>query len=105
LPVVYAGDVNSHEGHPLDGPAVAMGATGTADAQLVAPHRTNVQYNSANQYRRTPPKSGLALDRIYASPGVAVGAWRQVLELSGGRLVGVIPSDHNAVVADLVVPR
>lgn len=105
LPVVYAGDVNSHERHALDGPHVAAQATGTADTSLVAPSRTNAQYNTANQYHRTPPASGLALDRIYAAPGVAVVAWRQVLQLSGGRFAGVIPSDHNPVVADLVVPR
>jgi endonuclease/exonuclease/phosphatase family metal-dependent hydrolase len=82
-----------------------MRAAATADAQLVAPRRTNLQYNSANQYRRLPPRSGLALDRIYASPGIAVTAWRQVLRLSNGRLLGVIPSDHNPVVADLVLHR
>lgn len=105
LPVVYAGDVNSHERHAVDGPRRATQATGTADAMLSAPRRSGAQYNTANRYLRTPPASGLAVDRIYAAPGVAVVAWRQVLALSGGRFAGVIPSDHNPVVSDLVVPR
>lgn len=105
LPVIYAGDVNSHEQHALDGPRLATQATGTADALLTAPSRSGEQYNTANRYLRTPPASGLAIDRVYAAPGVAVAAWRQVLDLSGGRFVGVIPSDHNPVVSDLVVPR
>jgi endonuclease/exonuclease/phosphatase family metal-dependent hydrolase len=104
LPVVYTGDVNSDERHQLDGPAVAMDAAQTADTQFVAPSRTNAQYNSANQYHRIPPASGLVLDHLYASPGVGVTGWRQVLKLSGNRFSGVIPSDHNPVVADLVLP-
>jgi endonuclease/exonuclease/phosphatase family metal-dependent hydrolase len=105
LPVVYAGDFNSHAAHPLDGPAVAMQAAGGADAQHVAQLRHFQQYNSANQYHRIPPAAGLALDHLYTSPGVGVTAWRQVLRLSAGRFVGVIPSDHNPVVADLLLPR
>lgn len=105
LPVVYAGDVNSHERHAVDGPRIATQASGTADALLSAPHRSGERYNTANRYLRVPPASGLAIDRVYAAPGVAVLGWRQVLELSGGRFAGVIPSDHNPVVSDLVVPR
>jgi endonuclease/exonuclease/phosphatase family metal-dependent hydrolase len=105
LPIVYAGDFNSHPGHALDGPAVAMQAAGVADAEHVAQVRRFQQYNSANQYHRTPPAAGLALDHLYVSAGVAVPRWRQVLRLSAGRFVGVIPSDHNPVVADLLLPR
>lgn len=105
LPIVYGGDFNSHVRHPLDGPAVATDSAGAADAQHVAVHRTLQQYNTANQYLRTPPASGLALDHLYVQPGVGVTAYRQVLKLSGGRFVGVIPSDHNPVVADLLIPR
>jgi endonuclease/exonuclease/phosphatase family metal-dependent hydrolase len=104
LPVVYTGDVNSDERHALDGPALAMDAAQIADTQFVAPSRTNAKYNSANQYHRIPPASGLVIDHLYASPGVAVTGWRQVLKLSGNRFSGVIPSDHNPVVADLVLP-
>jgi endonuclease/exonuclease/phosphatase family metal-dependent hydrolase len=102
--IVYAGDFNSHERHSSDGPAVAMRASHTADALHVAQSRTNQKFNSANQYRRTAMASGLMVDHIYASPTVAVAAWRQILKLSRGRFVGVIPSDHNPVVADLLIP-
>ena len=36
VPVIYLGDFNSHEGHVLDGPGVAMRAAGVADADEVA---------------------------------------------------------------------
>lgn len=104
LPIVYAGDFNSHERHPLDGPATAARTAHLADGLLVAQSLRNQRYNSANRYLRTPPASGLSLDHIYVAPGVGVSAWRQVLSLQDGRFLGVIPSDHNPVVADLVIP-
>ena len=105
LPVVYAGDFNSHEKHALDGPAVAMRAVGAADAHLVAQEKTNAKYNSSNLYQRTPPAYGLTMDHLYTSPGVGTRGFGQVLQLSGGKFKGVIPSDHNPVYADLLVPR
>jgi endonuclease/exonuclease/phosphatase family metal-dependent hydrolase len=104
IPVVYAGDFNSHEGHAVDGPAIAARAAGLADSLLVAPSLADAQYNSANQYLRTPPAAGLSIDHIYASPGVAVTAWRQVLRLRNGTFDGVLASDHNPVIADVAVP-
>lgn len=101
VPIIYAGDYNSHELHPLDGPAVAMNSARVADTFWVSPIFANKQYNSANQYYRTPPAFSDNVDHIYASPGVAVRAWSQVLQLKSGKFVGAIPSDHNAVLADL----
>ena len=66
-----------------------------ADTFWVAPKLTNQQYNSANQYYRTPLAHSDNIDHIYTGPGVGVRAWSQVLELSGGKFVGAIPSDHN----------
>lgn len=54
LPIVYAGDFNSHDLHELDGPAVAMNKAKAADSFWVSPKLANQQYNSANQYYRTP---------------------------------------------------
>jgi hypothetical protein len=65
---------------------------------------TNQRYNSANLYLRTPPAAGQSIDHIYAPAGVAVRSWQVVLTLVNGRFVGVIPSDHNPVVSDLIFP-
>ena len=51
----------------------------------------------------SPLASGLSIDHVFASPGIAVTAWREILQLRGGKFLGVIPSDHNPVVADLLV--
>ena len=45
------------------------------------------------------------MDHLYVSPGVGVSTWGQVLDLDGGKFRGTIPSDHNPVYADLVLPR
>jgi endonuclease/exonuclease/phosphatase family metal-dependent hydrolase len=104
---VYAGDFNSHSGakHPLDGPAVAMRAAHVADAFTSAQTRVNKRYNSANGYLRTPPAAGVSIDHIYASPGVAIRTWHLFMRISHGHLVGTIPSDHDPLVSDLVIPR
>ena len=104
LPIVYAGDFNSHEMHALDGPAVAMGRAKVADGFEVSQTFANRQYNSANQYYRTPPAFADNVDHIYAGPGIGMRAWSQVLQLVDGNFSGVIPSDHNPVVADLTIP-
>src|SRR5918998_822351 len=92
LPIVYAGDFNSHEQHTLDGPAVAMSRARIADGFEVSQIFANRQYNSANQYYRTPPAYADNVDHIFAEPGVGIRAWSQVLQLSAGQFRGVIPS-------------
>lgn len=104
LPIVYAGDFNSHERHAVDGPAIAMNRARVADGLLVAQTLGRAEFNSSNQYYRTPPAFGHSVDHIYASPGVALRAWGQVLPLTAGSFVGVIPSDHNPVLADVTFP-
>ena len=41
---------------------------------------------------------------MYAPAGVAVRGWALALNLTAGKFVGAIPSDHNPVVADVVLP-
>lgn len=103
-PIVYAGDFNSNSLHPLDGPAVAMKSANHADASDVAQVLVNSKYDSANDDERTPPAFGHSIDHIYAPPGVAAYSWRLVMDLTNGKFVGVIPSDHNPLVGDVVVP-
>jgi endonuclease/exonuclease/phosphatase family metal-dependent hydrolase len=104
VPVVYLGDFNSHERNVVDGPGNTFRAAGHVDADEVAQTKVNAQYNSANQYKRTPPTGGLHIDHVYVPQGVAVRHWEMELDLTAGQFVGVIPSDHNPVVADVVLP-
>jgi hypothetical protein len=105
IPIIYAGDYNSHELHHPDGPAVAMRAAHNLDTLLVAPSVTNRKYDSANGYMRRPPAYGHSIDHVYVGTGVGVLAWHEWLDLYGGAFRGVIPSDHNLVTADVTVPR
>jgi endonuclease/exonuclease/phosphatase family metal-dependent hydrolase len=103
VPVIYAGDFNSDSDrrHAFNGPAIAMRDANITDTFNAAHGRVLGRYNSANQYERRPPKAGDHIDYVFASPGVVVRSWRLVMRLSDGRLLGVIPSDHNPVVTNL----
>ncbi|HVU91427.1 MAG TPA: endonuclease/exonuclease/phosphatase family protein [Jatrophihabitans sp.] len=106
LPIVYAGDFNSdvNRNHAFDGPGRAMRAARVADAEKVAQSSLNGGYNSANLNLRRPPALDQSIDYVYAPPGVAVTRREVVLQLAGGRFPGVIPSDHNPVLASTYVP-
>ncbi|MDO9379619.1 MAG: endonuclease/exonuclease/phosphatase family protein [Nocardioidaceae bacterium] len=105
--VVYLGDFNSAVGkrHPLDGPGVAFRRARVADGvQAAQSVSARARYNSANQLRRTPPATGIHIDHVFAPLGVGVRSWDMPLALRSGRFTGVIASDHNAVVSDVVLP-
>jgi endonuclease/exonuclease/phosphatase family metal-dependent hydrolase len=104
VPVVYVGDFNSHERRIVDGPGNVFRAAGHVDADEVAQTLVNRQFNSTNGYRRTPGVGSLDLDHVFTPPGVAVRRWEMRLDLVAGQFVGAIPSDHNPVVADVVLP-
>jgi endonuclease/exonuclease/phosphatase family metal-dependent hydrolase len=106
VPVVYAGDFNSDlaDSHSFNGPSDYMLPNGMVDSFDAAQSRTNAQYDSANNYRTTPPAHHLRIDYLYVSPGVGVDSWDMHLDLNHGKQAGVIPSDHNAVTANLLIP-
>lgn len=105
LPIFFAGDYNSDQfRHHPDGPSIVMSRDGLPKASAVAQHRVNASFNTANGYERRPTRSSAHIDDVFVSPGVGVRSWRELLHISHGRLVGVIPSDHNPVVADLEIP-
>jgi len=104
VPVIYAGDFNSRPGMPLDGPGVAMRAANVIDARTVAQSRTNEKYDSLNNYMRVAQAYGLDIDYLFAPAGVSVTSWGVLLNLVHGSFVGVIPSDHNPVWAQVSYP-
>lgn len=71
---------------------------------------TNEQYFTLNNFAKAPKRYsnyalGAHLDHILVKPRVQVTEWKQVLNLtSSGKFSGTIPSDHNMVRADVVLP-
>ncbi|HEX3823182.1 MAG TPA: endonuclease/exonuclease/phosphatase family protein [Mycobacteriales bacterium] len=104
VPIVYVGDFNSDQAHPLNGPPIAMRSLDIADSWNAAQHRTQALYNSAEGYYRRPPKKNSRIDYVWAPPGVAVASWGLVMDLRHGKFVGTIGSDHNPVVVNLRFP-
>jgi endonuclease/exonuclease/phosphatase family metal-dependent hydrolase len=106
LPIVYGGDFNSDpsHGHAFNGPSDYNLSVGLDDAFDVAQSRTNARYNSANGYQTKPPDLGLRIDYVFVTPGIAVTSWSLLLDTVDGRFQGVIPSDHNPLVANLLIP-
>ena len=106
LPLVIAGDFNSHPTteEPDDSVTVVSRAALLTDAITGAQALANETYNSSNRYLRTPPATSDSVDHVFAAPGVAVSSFRVVLRLVGGEFSGVIPSDHNPVLAGVFVP-
>ncbi len=106
VPVIYGGDFNSNTSklHAYDAAGRVMAASNISDARQVAQSLTNAQYDSANQYLRTPPAYDESIDKFYAQPGTAIYSWRLILNLSHGSFVGTMASDHNPLYASIVVP-
>lgn len=106
MPVLYLGDFNSHEksSNVFDGPGTVLRPAHMTDSDEVAPVTVNRTLNSSNKYARLAPRSSAHVDHVYVPPGVGVRRFEVVASLTSGRYVGVIPSDHNPVAADLVLP-
>ena len=104
VPVVFGGDFNSAIGaYDQDAPGLVMRASHMTDARAVATKRYHASYNSANQYDRVPPLHHHCIDFIYTGPGVGVHSWGVIADLHHHRFVGVIPSDHDPVWADVSI--
>jgi endonuclease/exonuclease/phosphatase family metal-dependent hydrolase len=98
---VYAGDFNaataSDSHYRVDATLPAAQHDDLDDAFFTATSRVNGSFNSANIYRRTPPKAHNRIDRIFATPGIATVR----SGVKANPKTGVIPSDHNPVWADV----
>jgi endonuclease/exonuclease/phosphatase family metal-dependent hydrolase len=107
LPVVYAGDFNSHkQTRTSDSPRPVMNARKFYDAYDLARRVSGQHMNSYNAFRRTPiisTKWGDHIDKVWVDPWrTRVDGWYNFALLgSDGKLVDPIPSDHSPVVVDL----
>lgn len=104
--IVYVGDFNSYVGEwgRSDLTGAKMRASRIPDGTEVAQSRPRANYDSINALYRTARKGHGSIDHIYATGGVGVRSWGELLDISSGKFVGTIPSDHNPVWAGLAVP-
>jgi hypothetical protein len=104
--VLFVGDFNSYVGeyHVNDVSGTVMRNANFPDSVSEAAHYSNAKYDSINAFYRRAKHGHGSSDHIYASRGIGVLKWGELLHLSGGKFVGVIPSDHNPVYADVELP-
>jgi endonuclease/exonuclease/phosphatase family metal-dependent hydrolase len=105
LPVVFAGDFNSHKNRPNDYLAGVFHRNGYYDAYDLATTLYRQHINSYNDFSTTPKISytwGDHVDHVWVLPGTSlVTGWRNGVRIVNGRLPTPIPSDHSPVVVDL----
>jgi endonuclease/exonuclease/phosphatase family metal-dependent hydrolase len=109
LPSLYAGDFNSAA--PFNDANFTIDSAGTPakqrsydDAFFTAQSHVNGTFDSANQYLRRAPHASARIDRIFTPPGVSTKDAGLIVDLTNGRFVGTIPSDHNPLYADIYYP-
>jgi hypothetical protein len=104
--ILFTGDYNSYVGeyHVHDYSGTVMRNANVPDSIGEALHYSNAKYDSINAYFRTPKQGHGSSDHIYATRGIGVLKWGELLHLSGGKFVGTIPSDHNPIYADVELP-
>ena len=122
MPAFVAGDFNSSRyATPTNAPYDEVVSHGFIDplgqtykspkisSKATAEKRIRANYNSLNNFIRTVPhfasnENGSNLDYIFTTR-MRTTAWETVLDLdSSGKLSGTIPSDHNMIVAKVVLP-
>jgi len=104
--VVYVGDFNSYFGEwdVVDLTGRTMRNAHVPDTLEVATSRYRSVYDSINGLFRVARHGHGSIDHIYASGGIGVKGWGELLRISDGKFVGTIPSDHNPIYASLAIP-
>ncbi len=122
MPAFVVGDFNSSRYQtPTNAPYDTVVAAGFVDplghtyksakisSKATAEKRIRAHYNSLNSFLRTVPsfsvnENGSNLDYIFTTP-MRTLLWETVLDLdANGKLRGTIPSDHNMLVAKVLLP-
>lgn len=106
LPVIYAGDFNSHKNSRNDVVKTIMNRGKLYDSYDLARSLTNQHLNSYNDFKVSPRigyQWGNHIDKVWIDPWQGrVDAWYNAALLDErGYMVKPIPSDHSPVVVDL----
>ena len=105
LPLVIAGDFNSHQGRTPDSPGAVLSEAGLANSYFRAHSWRRSRVNSGNGFK-LDPRTGLIwgyhLDQVWAPPGrTQVLKWRNAADFTDGQYAAPLPSDHNPVMVKL----
>lgn len=105
LPVVLAGDWNSHRNRSNDWQASVLRGAGYRDAYDLARSVGRQHHNSYNDWQTTPPTSvtwGDHVDKVWVVPGRAVvRRWENAAPMAGARYAAPLVSDHNPVLVQV----
>lgn len=105
--IFYAGDFNSYynEYGLKDLTGTYMRNAGIPDGIDVAQHYSKANYDSVNELYAKPRKGHGSIDHIYATGGIGVQTWGELLHLkSDGTFVQPNPSDHNPIYVVATIP-
>lgn len=112
VPIVYAGDTNSHRTRQTDAPRLRLEQSGLDDAyDQAALYASLPSRNSAcgkvclaDRSILTSVVWGDHVDRVFAPADVRVASWKLDVRLDGNRYAAPLLSDHNPVVVELRFP-
>ncbi len=122
LPTYVVGDYNSHKWTlPSNGPYDELIRSGYVDPLgnayrtmsttpgATVQKRIRTNFSSYNSFKLKAPSftyiNGTYLDYIWTSKGIEVPEWETVVDIdAAGNFVGRIPSDHNLIRADTLLP-
>lgn len=105
LPVVILGDLNAYDGVARTTPMTRLAGARYVSADLFAAKQVNDKFTSMNKLQVKPLSNGLKVDHIFTSADIAQTRFTVLVRTSGGSYVTPFPSDHNPLVAELVLPR
>lgn len=107
LPIVYAGDFNSHKNRTNDYVADVLNDAGYYDAFDLAMTLSRQHYNSFGDFLTTPKvgvKWGDHVDHVFVTPGTTrILSWANVGKLDGAKYASPVPSDHNPLLIEVQV--
>ncbi|NRQ51665.1 endonuclease/exonuclease/phosphatase family protein [Aeromicrobium stalagmiti] len=107
VPIVFAGDFNSHRNRPNDSPRLRFERAGYRDAYDRSARYSKAYINSYNGYEKRPVrgvKYGDHVDHVFLHSRTGADSWAVVAPTRGGRNVTPIASDHNLVRVTALLP-
>ena len=107
MPVLYLGDFNSHEKTPARHRRSGDRTAARAHDRLRR-GRPGHDQRLAQQRQQVPPHPAARTPRTSTTcgctPGIGIRRFEIVANLKSGKFVGTIPSDHNPLAVDVVLP-